>query len=225
MSENTLMTEAATTTEGAASQAETNTGTSAPAQTAGEGSVDQQQAPEGQQTQDAANTAEGDGDQSDTGDKQDAKPEVPEKYEFKLPDGVQMDDAGIEAYSEFAKEAGLSQDAAQSLIAKLAPVMQERSQQAIQQARNAWGEASKTDKEFGGDKLSENLAVAQKAMKSFGSPELRTLLNESGLGNHPEIIRAFYRAGKAISEDNFVQSGSKVPGGSKDLAKSLYPNQ
>jgi len=225
MSENTLMTEAATTTEGAASEAGTDTGTSAPAQTTGEGTATQQQSADGTQTQDAANTAEGDGDQGNAGDKQDAKPDVPEKYEFKLPDGVQMDDAGIEAYSEFAKEAGLSQEAAQNLMSKLAPVMQTRMTEAIQQARSSWGEASKADKEFGGEKLQENLSVAQKAMKTFGTPELRTLLNESGLGNHPEIIRAFYRAGKAISEDNFVPSGTKAPGGSKDLAKSLYPNQ
>lgn len=227
MSENTLMTDTATTTDGAASPAATDAApaSATPAQAPAADAATKQQATDGQQTQDAAKTAEGDGDQGKAGDKQDAKPDVPEKYEFKLPDGVQMDDKGIEAYSEFAKEAGLSQEAAQSLISKLAPVMQSRMTEAVQQARESWGEASKTDKEFGGDKLQENLAVAQKAMKTFGSPELRELLNESGLGNHPEIIRVFVRAGKAISEDRFVPAGTKVPGGSKDLAKSLYPNQ
>lgn len=227
MSESTLMTEAATTTEGTASQAATEAApaSATPAQAPAQAAATQQQATDGQQTQDAATTAEGDGDQGNAGDKQDAKPEVPEKYEFKMAEGVQMDEAAVEAYSEFAKEAGLSQEAAQKLIDKLAPTMQTRMTEAVQQARNAWGESARTDKEFGGDKLQENLAVAKKAIDAFGTPELRTLLNESGLGNHPEIIRAFYRAGKAISEDKFVPAGAKVPGGSKDLAKSLYPNQ
>ena len=73
--------------------------------------------------------------------------------------------------------------------------------------RASWSESSRTDKEFGGDKLNENLAVAQKAMNAFGTPELRAVLNKTGLGNHPELIRAFVRAGKAISEDTFVPGG------------------
>jgi hypothetical protein len=66
--------------------------------------------------------------------------------------------------------------------------------------------------------------VAQ-PVTGFGTPELRTLLNESGLGNHPEVIRMMYRAGKAISEDRFVAPSAGGPTGSKDFAKSLYPNQ
>ena len=64
--------------------------------------------------------------------------------------------------------------------------------------------------------------VAKKALETFGTPELRTLLNESGMGNNPEVIRAFYRVGKAISEDKFV-SGKATPADAND-ARSLYPN-
>mgnify|MGYP000700477353 CR=1 FL=1 len=68
-------------------------------------------------------------------------------------------------------------------------------------------------------------AVAKKALDTFGTPEFRTLLNESGLGNHPEMIRMMFRAGKAISEDKFVPAGSGSPKGAKDAANALYPNQ
>lgn len=225
MSENTLMTDATTTTDGTTSTPATDAGTSATAPAAGDTSGQQQQTTDGQQTQDAANTAEGDGKAGDTGDKQDTKPEVPEKYEFTMPENVQMDEAAVNAFSEFAKDAGLTQDAAQGLMNKLAPAMQVRIQEQAQAAREAWSEAAKTDKEFGGEKLNENLAVAKKAMDAFGTPELRALLNESGLGNHPEMIRAFYKAGKTISEDRFVPSGAGGQTGAKDPAKSLYPNQ
>jgi hypothetical protein len=222
MSEATLMTDAATTTEGTASQP----ADAGAAQTsAAPAAATEQQASTAQTTQNAANTAEGNGNQGDAGNTQDTKPEVPEKYDFKLPDDVKVDPAGMQAFSEFAKEAGLSQEAAQGLISKLAPAMQARQAEAIQQLRTSWEDASKSDKEFGGDKLAENLSVAQKAMTTFGTPELRTLLNETGLGNHPEIIRAFVRAGKAISEDRFVPSTGGAAGQSRDAAKSLYPNQ
>ena len=223
MSEATLMTDAATTTEGAPASQPADAGA---AQTsAAPAAATEQQASNAQQTQNAATTAEGDGKQGDTSTTQDTKPEVPEKYDFKLPDDVTVDPAGLEAFSEFAKEAGLSQEAAQGLISKLAPAMQARQAEVVQQLRTSWGDASKADKEFGGEKLSENLAVAKKAMDTFGTPELRTLLNETGLGNHPEIIRAFVRAGKAISEDRFVPSTGGAAGANRDAAKSLYPNQ
>jgi hypothetical protein len=39
----------------------------------------------------------------------------------------------------------------------------------------------------------------------------RTLLNETGLGNHPEMIRAFARIGERVSEDGFALAGTASP--------------
>lgn len=92
--------------------------------------------------------------------------------------------------------------------------------------KEAWGNQSKADKEFGGEKLAENLAVAGKAMEKFATPEFRTFLKESGLGDHPEMIRAFYRAGKLLSEDNRVVQGTGITHTSdSSAAAKLYPNQ
>ena len=175
-----------------------------------------QQATEGQNTEgQKADGAEAEGEQ--------AKPEgAPEKYEFKAAEGTTFDDAVIGAFSEAAKELNLSQEAAQKVLDKVAPVIQARQAEQIEAARNAWAESARTDKEFGGDKLTENLAVAKKALDTFGTPELKKLLNESGMGNNPEVIRAFYRAGKAISEDKFI--GGKATTADANDARSLYPN-
>lgn len=167
------------------------------------------------------------------------KPTAPEQYEFKAPEGVKLDDAVVAEFSAVAKELGLPQDAAQKVIDKLAPKIAAQNAQAfeaaIKSASDSWINAAKSDKEFGGEKLSENLAVAKKALDRFGTPELRKLLGAydpttnpqgTGLGNHPEIIRAFTRAGRAISEDKFV-AGATSPqrGENRNAAKSLYPNQ
>jgi hypothetical protein len=148
-------------------------------------------------------------------------PPVPEKYEFKAPEGKEFDAKLVDSFSEAAKKAGLTQDAAQTVIAEMAPVLEARQQEQITTIRKEWLDASTTDKEFGGEKLKENLGVAKKAMDTFATPELRKLLEDTGLGNHPEMIRAFYRAGKAISEDSFVSGHASAK--PQDITAVLYP--
>ena len=149
---------------------------------------------------------------------------APEKYDFKAPDGQSFDPSVIEAYGEVAKSLNLSQEAAQKILETMAPVLKAQQSERLDAMWQEWAGQSSADKEFGGDRLKANLAIAKKALDTFGTPELRTLLNDSGLGNHPEIIRAFYRAGKSISEDTFV--GGRAPtGAGKSLANALYPNQ
>jgi hypothetical protein len=222
MTTETLMTEAATTTEGATASEQA---TQQSATGAGEGGQQQQQATEGQGTQ----GQQAEGTKTEGGQQQqEKKPEgAPESYEFKAPEGVQFDDTVIGAFSEVAKELNLPQDQAQKVLDKMAPVIAARQLEQFQAARTEWAEAAKTDKEFGGEKLAENLGTAKKALDALATPELRTLLEESGLGNHPEVIRVFYRAGKAISEDRFVagQAGKTNQGDARRLyaASNMNP--
>lgn len=162
----------------------------------------------------------------------DAKPEgdkpagddKPTDYEpFQLPEGMAADEELLGEFKATAKELGLSQEGAQKLASLQAKFVSKQAE-AMANARAQWAEQSKTDKEIGGEALSENLGVAKKALETFATPELRQLLNESGLGNHPEVIRTFVRVGKAISEDGRVVSGSKAAT-SSDPAKRLFPNQ
>jgi hypothetical protein len=148
-------------------------------------------------------------------------PAAPEKYEFKAPEGTEYDPGILDAFSSAAKEADLSQEAAQMLIEKMAPALAARQVGQVEAIHKEWLEASSADKEFGGEKLQENLGVARKALDAFGTPELRSLLDTTGLGNHPEVIRLLFKAGKAISEDTFT-SGRKVE--SSGGATSFYPN-
>jgi hypothetical protein len=154
------------------------------------------------------------------------KPSVPDEYQdFVAPEEIQLDTELIGEFKAKAKDMGLTQDKAQEVVdlgVKLQQKWQATQMQAIEQARTQWVEQANSDKEFGGEKLTENLSVAKKALDTFGTPELKQLLNDSGLGNHPEIIRAFYRAGKSISEDRFV-GGGNGPSGSVDPAKVLFP--
>lgn len=153
--------------------------------------------------------------------KADTESEVPEKYDFKPPEGMEFDEETINLYAEAAKEAGLSQEKADIILGKIAPHLAQQQIKAVEKASAEWEAASRADPEFGGDKLNENLSVAAKAIEQFATPELKTLLNESRLGNNPEVIRLFYRVGKAISEDGFV-SATGAPQNSD--ARALFPN-
>jgi len=164
----------------------------------------------------------------------DAPVGAPEKYEFDIQVAdapAKLDPEVVTAFGEVAKDLDLSQEAAQKVLAKVAPVVQERQAKAIEQAKADWANQSQSDKEFGGENLSANLQVAKAALDAFGSDSLKSLLAETGFGNHPEIIRFMYKAGKAISEDSYVgnsegaMSKGTDPKDFNNLADALYSNQ
>lgn len=162
---------------------------------------------------------------------------APETYEdFQFPEGITPDAEIVTEFKEIAKAANLDQETAQK-VAGIAPKiiakMAEAQMEAVNKVVDGWAEQTKADKELGGDKLTENLAVAQKAMQAFATPELRSLLNKfdkvnnpngTGLGNHPEFIRLMHRVGKTISEDKIV-TGNEPGHTGQSAADKLYGNK
>ena len=222
----TLMTEAEQTNEGSTQQpvdASIEQSTEATTET-------QQQAESVQDQQDSDESSV----ESETSDQEPKKEGAPEKYEFnsKVADAPdELDPEVLTAFGEVAKELDLPQEAAQKVLDKVAPVMQARQAAVVEQVKLDWANESQADKEFGGESLNDNLEIAKSSLNAFGTDALKSLLQESGLGNHPEVIRFMYRAGKAISEDSYVGNslGANAKGGiPKDfngIANALYSNQ
>jgi len=154
------------------------------------------------------------------------KPEgAPESYaDFAAPENVVLDAPVLDEFKVAAKELNLSQDKAQALINRLGPkIAASQSKQladTVSKAQTEWGQQARIDKEFGGDKLDANLAVAERGLNSFGTPELKALLKSSGLSHHPEVIRFCYRAGLTVSEDRHVSGGAAQ--GEKSAAQVLF---
>ena len=166
---------------------------------------------------------EGEQAQQAEGDKaEDAPQGAPEAYEFTPPEGHVLDDGVIGKFSEVAKELNLPQDKAQKVLDVMAPAIAERQAAALQSMTQEWAESARADKEFGGEKLDENLAIAKTALDKFATPEFTKLLNDTGLGNHPEVLRVFVRAGKAISQDSVIP-GKAAPSPA-DRLSALYDN-
>lgn len=155
-------------------------------------------------------------------EKKDEKPVVPEKYEFKAPEGVeQLDPQALAVFEPIAKELGLSQEQAQKLV-DIYPQIQQQQAEAWSKQVTDWGDQVKADKEIGGDKFTANVGQAQKTLDQFGTPALREYLEQSGLGNHPELVRIFAKVGKAMTEDSMVMPNS---GGQLSAADVLYGNK
>lgn len=147
----------------------------------------------------------------------------PDRYEFQAPEGQSYTPSVIDAYSEVAKEIGLSQESAQKVLDRVSPAMAAAQQAQLAAAFKQWEADARADQEFGGDKFDANLGIANKALDELGTPELRGLLKESGLGSHPEVLRFFYRAGKAISEDTRTVTGGQRAAAVAP-AKRMFPN-
>ena len=147
---------------------------------------------------------------------------APESYEvFDLPDDFDMNEDTLGEYHTFAKENNLTQEQAQRGVDMVAQMKQAEMNQWVEQQKS-WVDTAKQDAEYGGEKFEENIAVAVKARDSFGTSEFNEMLDSSGLGNHPEMIRFLNRVGKAISEDSVVVGGNSTSALSREAV--LYPS-
>jgi hypothetical protein len=157
--------------------------------------------------------------------------EVPETYEaYKLPDGVQVDEALLTKFNATAKELGLTQAQAQKLVDLQAETAaagetgrEEFLAQALKAQSDAWVNEIKSDPELGGAKFDATVSTAVKAISTFFGDDFRQLLNDSGIGNNPALIRGMHKIGLAISEDKLVIPGSDASATEEpSAAKTLF---
>lgn len=136
-----------------------------------------------------------------------------------FPEGVMVDASLMDNFKGLAGEHGLSCEGAQKMMDLHMQAVE--AQQAIyQQTINDWVHSVADDPEIGGAHQAQALGLAKQALDTFGTPALMDALNQSGLGNHPELIRAFYRMGKAIAEDGRKTHGNGL---AVDPLRALYP--
>lgn len=150
---------------------------------------------------------------------------APENYEFELPEGYELNQEVSEEFTAYARELNLPQDKAQAAVSmgvKLLENAQAKQAEAYAQQISAWRNEVTNDKEIGGPALAENLSYAAKVLDTY-APDLRAVLDETGMGNHPAFVKAFVKIGKAISEDRLVGGAQQAPGAALDPAAKLFP--
>lgn len=146
--------------------------------------------------------------------------------DFEMPEGVQIDETLLAEAVPIFKELELSQEQAQKLVDFQAQQVQAGTQKqvdAFNQLKTDWLDQSKKDGEFGGDKFDENVKVARSAVAQYGTPELKQLLEDHGVGNHPELIRFMVRVGQTLKPDVPGAEGHSTSK-AEDRVSILYPN-
>jgi len=145
---------------------------------------------------------------------QDGSTPAPEiKYDLKAPEGSTIEASVIQAIEAFAKSKNLSNEQAQALLERENSITKEY-QTAIQaqhkQKIEQWGNDTRIDKEIGGDKFNENVALSHGIIEKFATPQLKEELNNTGFGNHPEVVRLFSKVAKELNmmNDKLIQAGS-----------------
>lgn len=131
--------------------------------------------------------------------------------------GENVDAGEAQFLSKIAQESGADAAAASKLVQDLTLWGQVKHEQQVQ----AWEEASRNDPDFGGEKLQENLAIANRALEAYDPQgEIRAMLAETGYGNHPDLIRFMLAIGRDLAPDRMVSAS----GASGLDARAQFPN-
>ena len=157
-------------------------------------------------------------------DGEEKKGEVPDQYEVKLDEGMELDKALLELFTPVFKDMEMTNEEVQKLAEKFVPWITQKEDEIRssmiekhKETVKAWGEEAV--RQLGTDSARQ-LGYAAKARDKFGSKEFVEMVNETGIGNHPEMVKFLVKVGKTISEDKFVDgSGTQKA----DLLKILYP--
>lgn len=146
---------------------------------------------------------------------------APETYtSFTDVTGKEYTPESVKGFVDAAREVGLSQEKAQKMFQAFVPTAYKYMHDDVVEKAKGWVEASKNDAEFGGARFAQSMGIAKQAYSHFASDELKQILNATGLSNHPEIIRMFYRVGLTMQQDHGVQGGVSAPA----TPRRRYPN-
>ncbi|MGN1058616.1 MAG: hypothetical protein ACI4Q7_04625 [Candidatus Avelusimicrobium sp.] len=196
--------------------------------------VDSRLQPSGMTLEDPTDKAGQDGPAAKTADK-DATKNGPDGLDTLAGvEGFEYAEGEIDELKALCKEHSLPAEAAKAVLdwqAKFAKVADEKRAADLQGEMTEFvrNESEKNfhlvRKEWGTDPaaVAENEAAVARAMRAFADDGFRKLMNESGLCNHPDVVRFVLKVGKAISDDRFI-TGRNGGGAKLDLAHRMFPN-
>lgn len=154
----------------------------------------------------------------------------PEKYELKLSESTPFTSDDLDLFAAKAKALGLTQEQAQAMVAS--------DEQAVSETALRYYEQLTADTELGGQHLQASVDLARRGRDVLfpkdtpGRELISGWLERTGLGNHPELVRAFARLGKMVAEDGGMKAKSTPgaetinrPSSNEELALKLYPTE
>ncbi|HLE40018.1 MAG TPA: hypothetical protein VI956_00785 [Nitrospirota bacterium] len=133
------------------------------------------------------------------------RPETPDKYEIKPTEGVdvKLDDGIMKGFREAAHKSGLLPGQVQNLFSWYSKAMSDQMKVATDTFKNGVQKGLDDLKTEWGEQYKPKIGRANLALKEFGDDALTKFFEESGMGNHPALIKVFAKIGEGLSEDKF----------------------
>jgi len=177
---------------------------------------------------------------------QSEEPAPPPSYEaFTVPEDVQLSPERITEFTKLLSDlevTGKADHAAMQEFGQKAIEFHVNEQKALVEAINktqldswektviGWKDDFLKDPEIGGNRFQTTLDSANKFIKTHGGTveqqkEFRNLLNTSGLGNHPTMIRILAQAGTAMSEGRPLAASTPVSAPKSKTATMYGPKE
>ena len=151
----------------------------------------------------------------------DSAPDSAAYPELKIPEDVSFPEGALDEFKALSKELGLSEQQVQKLLDLETRYVRSGVQRGADEKRQTLERWAEETKKLYGAQCEEVISLAVRAADAFGGHELRELLEATGLGNHPVIVRTFHEIGKSISED-VLPGGKPAAPQDKTFAEALY---
>lgn len=150
------------------------------------------------------------------------RPDSPDKYEidtsvWKTEEGdelvgVMRDEAMEKEFLQKAHELGLNNRQVKALYEWQAEAMKQRSHENRQAAQQMMQAADQVLRKEWGRAYDEKLAAAHRAVNELADDKLVDLLERTGLGNHPTMVKLFAQLGEYLGEDTTRGEAGSRPG-------------
>lgn len=149
-----------------------------------------------------------------------------ELKDIKTPEGTERNEEMGKAFLDIVNDSKLSRgELAQKLVdmyvntqtkfleaqKAAAEAQRQQDEEFIKKEDEEWIKAARNHPEYGGVNWEASQAYIAKGRDYLATPGLIQLLEENRLGNNPELLLMFYRAGKLFSEDRALKGEGKAP--------------
>lgn len=169
---------------------------------------------------------------SDTGESKDVSPEsdeavekeepgVPESYDLDIPESMQVTDEAKASLDEKFREAGLTQEQAKTVFSMYTDTVEDMNRTLTKQSA-AWLDESKKDPDIGGSNFKSTTANVRRVTTRFGDEAFEAIMDETGLGNHPALLRFLNKVGASLAEDRSGSGSATSRPANRSLHEALY---
>jgi len=149
------------------------------------------------------------------------RPDKPEDYQYQKPNfvskDVQWNDEMAKDFLGVAHQIGLNSRQVQSLIGWQGSWMDKGAVNAREQVKET---LNVLKKEWGSD-YDRRLVLGERAVRQVGGDELVNLLEKTGLGNHPVLVKVFAEVGDILAEDGLIEGRVEGVLGAEDYKAKI----